>query len=323
MVTRTDNDKIVIEENELSEALNEAESGSPASGHAVRDYFGTDEIFSRVVASADEEFGKSWRLLYFSGVAAGLSIGLSFLSRAAVTAEVMPDGSALIGNLIYPIGFMLIVLGRYQLFTENTLTPVTLVLTRIASVPMLLSNWGVVLAGNLTGAMLMGLVMATSGVLGAESAEVAASFGEHGLALSWGTLFTKAIVAGWIVASMVWLVHAAQDTISRIVIVFLLMFLIPSADLFHCIIGACEVFYMVFEGLATLPDGLFNFFLPVLLGNTLGGVTLVAILNFAQTSENLIPEGHENARRLTLNEWLTGFYRYGVETPEDAEKKAA
>lgn len=312
MAVQKENDReLIVDEDTLSEVINESKSGSPAAGHAVSDYFGTDEIFSRVIASADEEFGKSKRLLYFSGVAAGLSIGLSFLARAAVTAEVMPDGSALIANLIYPIGFMLIVLGRYQLFTENTLTPVTLVLTRIASVPMLLSNWGVVLAGNLTGALIIGLVMATSGVLEPEAAEVAASFGEHGLSLPWFSLFIKAIVAGWIVASMVWLVHAAQDTISRIVIVFLLMFLIPSADLFHCIIGACEVFYMVFDGLATLPDGFFNFFLPVLLGNTLGGVTLVAILNFAQTRDRRIPERDCEIVPLTTREWLTGYYTYG------------
>jgi len=305
-----DREKKSIDEEELVERLTESEGASPSAGHAVSDYFGTDEIFSRVVASADEEFGKSKRLLYFSGLAAGLSIGLSFLARATVTAEVGPE-SALIGNLIYPIGFMLIVLGRYQLFTENTLTPVTLVLTRVASVPMLLSNWATVLAGNLTGALIMGLVMATSGVLGTEAAEVAVGFGEHGLELGWSTLFVKGIIAGWIVASMVWLVHAAQDTISRIFIVFLLMFLIPSADLFHCIIGACEMFYMMFEGLTTFSEGTFSFFLPVLLGNTLGGVTLVAILNFAQTQEHLIARTKGDIVRLTWRQWLTGFYTYG------------
>lgn len=109
--------------------------------------FSTDEIFQRIVAAADEEFARSsFRVLFFSGLAAGLSIGLSFMARAALTAGLPESTSGVIGNLLYPIGFIFIVMGNYQLYTENTLSPVTLVLTRIASLPALLYIWIVVLA---------------------------------------------------------------------------------------------------------------------------------------------------------------------------------
>jgi len=288
--------------------MNQSGSGAPAAGHAVRDYFSTDEIFHRVAASAEEEFSRSTRLLFFSGLAAGLSIGLSFLARAAATGQLPAETSGMIGNLLYPIGFLLIVLGRYQLFTENTLTPVTLVLTRIASLPMLLRNWGVVLIANLIGAGILAVLLAGTGIFEPEAEEAALSFAEHAFELGWGDLFFKGIIAGWLVASMVWLVHAARDTVSRIIIVFFVMYLVPTLDLYHCVIGACEAIYYVLKGGTDIFTAGGLFFLPVLLGNTVGGVLLVAILNFSQTRDDLFPNRDLQQVELTWREWFFGQY---------------
>lgn len=179
----------MINPDDARHALDRAESGAPAAGHAVRDLFSTDEIFQRVVATADEEFVRSSRLLFFSGLAAGLSIGLSFVARAALTAAVPGDSSGLIGAILYPVGFLLIVLGRYQLFTENTLTPVTLVLTKIAAVPQLLRLWGIVLVANVLGAITVALVLAKTGVFDADTAVAAREIAHHGLEVPSGALF--------------------------------------------------------------------------------------------------------------------------------------
>ncbi|NDJ35728.1 MAG: formate/nitrite transporter family protein, partial [Chloroflexi bacterium] len=207
----------------------------------------------------------------------------------------------------YPVGFLLIVLGRYQLFTENTLTPVTLVMTRIASVPALLVNWGVVLSANLLGALLVATLLAATEILSPEAAAAARSFGQHALELSFSALFFKGLIAGWLVASMVWLVHAARDSVSRFLIVYFLMFLIPALGLYHCIIGACEVIYLLYFGGTSIGQAFFGFFLPVLLGNTVGGVLLVAILNYEQTRESRFP-GHSGEPPLTWQEWLFGYH---------------
>jgi formate/nitrite transporter FocA (FNT family)/protein-disulfide isomerase len=293
---------------------NDLSSSAPHQGEAIHDFFGTDEIFQRVAATADEEMSKPIRLMFISGLAAGLSIGLSFYARAAVTAQV-PD-QPLIGNLIYPIGFLLIVIGRYQLFTENTLTPVTLVLTRIASIPTLLRIWGVVLVANMVGATLLAFFMANTSVFTPAAAAKAIDFWDHAEALSWDSLFVKGIMAGWLVASMVWLVHAARDTISRILLVVFMMFIIPSADLFHCIIGLCEAMYAVFEGEATLFTAIFEFFLPVMFGNTIGGVTLVAFLNYSMTADDRFSDRDCGKLELNNREWLFGFYT-GAPMPGD------
>lgn len=288
--------------------LDRSESGAPAAGHAVRDLFSTDEIFQRIVATADEEFVRSNRLLFFSGLAAGLSIGLSFVARAALTAAVPSDTSGLVGGILYPIGFLLIVLGRYQLFTENTLTPVTLVLTRIASVPQLLRLWGVVLAANVAGAAAVALLLAKTGVFDADTMAAALDIAGHALEVPTTDLFWKGVIAGWLVASMVWLNHAARDTTSRFFIVFAIMYLVPAADLFHCIIGACEVLFLVFQGTAGLGEAS-AFFGAVVAGNTVGGVLLVALLNYSQTRARRFPDRNCADLELTWREWFFSIGR--------------
>lgn len=304
------------EEQEERELLDRSESGAPASGHAVRDLFSTDEIFQRLVATADEEFVRPLRLFFWSGLAAGLSVALSFVARAAVIAETGGEGG-LVGNLLYPVGFLLIVLGRYQLFTENTLTPVVLVLARIASLPKLLRLWGVVLGANVIGAALMAWVLATTGVLEPDSAAVALRLARHGMEVAWVDLFWKGVFAGWLVASMVWLNHAARDTITRFFLVFAIMFLVPTADLYHCIVGACEVLYLVFRGGTSLGAAAGEFFLPVVMGNTIGGVLLVAIVNYAQTHAGRFHGRRERGGSLTWRRWL-----FGVSGGPDASDNA-
>lgn len=291
---------------ELRDTIDRSERGAPAAGRAIRDRFSADEIFQRIVATADEEFNRSNRLLFMSGLAAGLALALTFLARSAVTAAIPGNAAELIGNLLYPVGFVLIVMGRYQLFTENTLTPVTLVLTRIASLPSLLRVWGIVIVANVLGAAVGAFVLANTGVFAPETAAVAGGFGEHALTTSWWDLFFKAVFAGNIVAGMVWLMHACRDTTARFLIIVFLMFLIPSTDLYHCITGVCEVLYVVFQGHTSLWAAFAHFFVPVVLGNTVGGVLLVALLNFSQTEDRRFSDRDPRQIELSWSEWLCG-----------------
>ncbi|MFB6274196.1 MAG: formate/nitrite transporter family protein [Salinibacter sp.] len=306
---------------QLREAIDRSESGAPAAGEALRDLFSTDEIFHRLVIAADEEFSRSTRLLFLSGLAAGLSISLSFVGMAALSA-LWPGGpSHLAGSLLYPLGFLLVVMGRYQLFTENTLTPVTLVLTRIASIPRLLHIWGVVLGANVLGAALCAYVLATTSVFTPEMAEVAYGIGDHFLGMTWGELFWKGVFAGWLVASMVWLNYAARSMTARILITFALIYPVAAAELAHCIVGSTEVLYVVFQGDASVWTFLVDFLSPAVLGNTVGGVLLVAILNFSQTRDRRFPHRDCGQLELTWSEWLLG---HAAGRPEaDLEGKAS
>ena len=305
----------------LRETMDRSRRGAPAAGEAVRDLFSADEIFQRIIATADEEFSRSNRLLFMSGIVAGLCITLSFLARAALLGSLPAEWGGLVANLFYPVGFLFIVLGRYQLFTENTLTPVTLVLTRIASLPSLLRVWIVVIVANVLGAAMGAFVLARTGVFTPEAAEVAYGLGEHALSVGWWDLFFKGVFAGNLVAGMVWLVHAARDTTTRFFIVVFLMFLIPAADLFHCIIGAAEVLYVSFQGGATIAGVMTAFFIPVMLGNTVGGVLLVGILNYSHTRERRFPDRDCRLLELSWSEWLLGQHTGDPVTPTFFEEE--
>lgn len=283
-----------------------SESGAPAGGHAVADLFSADEIFRRLSATADEEFRRTPRMLWFSGLAAGVSIGLTFLARMGLTAATDSAG-VFPGDLLYPVGFVVVVLGRYQLFTENSLTPVTLVLTRIASIPALLRLWGVVLAANLVGAGSLAVLLSAPGLLDEEQLAVGRDIAAHAVEVPTGGLFLKAVVAGTIVASMVWLTHSVRDGAARIIIVYLLMLLIPTADLFHCITGFCEVAFGVVQGEATVLEAL-RFLVVVVSGNILGGVLLVATINYGQTAERRFPDRDCSLLQLSWREFLLGHH---------------
>jgi hypothetical protein len=115
----------------------------------VGDRFSGDEIFHRILASADEEIATGTMELLFSGLAAGFAITLTFVGHAAVTA--FYPNNQIIAAVLYPLGFIYIILGRYQLYTENILPPVALVLAHLASLPLLLRVWGLVLFGTSSG----------------------------------------------------------------------------------------------------------------------------------------------------------------------------
>lgn len=287
---------------EICEPTAEDESIAPSTGAVVRDRFSSEEIFSRVIAAAEDEILSRDRRLFFSAFAAGLAITLTVLLYTTVTHA--SGGAPLIGAILYPLGFIYIIIGNYQLYTENTLPPVTLVFERLISVPALLKNWGLVLTGNLAGGAVGAATLAFTGVLSSGAATTAASIALTGVATPWWDLFFKAVIAGFIVAGVVWLEYAARDTISRVVLVYLAFLAIPLGGLYHIVVSATEVLFLVFRGEVGLWVGATEFALPVLLGNTAGGVILVTVVNYFQVEQRDY-HAHEHVR-LSLREWLIG-----------------
>lgn len=301
---------------EIEAATEHAESGAPAAGWAVADRFSSDEIFQRVLASADEEVATGTQELFFSGLAAGFAIVITFVGHAAVSAY-FPENT-LLGALLYPIGFIYIILGRYQLYTENTLPPVALVLARLASLPLLLRVWGVVLVANVVGAGLGAFVLAHSHVLSPDAMEVGAEFTRTGLETGWWDVFFKAVFAGWLVAGVVWLDHAVSDSVGRLLLIYVVFYTIAAAELYHVITTAADALFFLFVGEAGLLAVFSEFWLPVLLGNTVGGVFLVALVNYGQTERQRFPEVRELSTREWLFSWKGGRERASMDI-EDIE----
>ncbi|MCL9812654.1 formate/nitrite transporter family protein [Natranaeroarchaeum aerophilus] len=288
-----------------NDTVERSHMGAPAVGEAVHDRFSADEVYQRIVVAADEEITASGRELFFSGIAAGFAITITFLLYASVSAT---TDSKFVASLLYPLGFLYIIIGGYQLYTENTLPPVTLTLERLASIPALFRHWTIVLAGNFAGGTIGAIVLTWGGVFDPAAATEALEISRHAMEVGWWSLFFKAVFAGLIVAGVVWVGFASRDTISRIVITYLAFLGIPLGGLFHVVVTYTEVLYLIFHGELALLPGVTGIVVPVLLGNTIGGVALVTIVNYFQTSENRLESARFDGieRRLTVREWLFG-----------------
>jgi nucleotide-binding universal stress UspA family protein len=141
------------------------------------------------------------------------------------------------------------------------------------------------------------------------TAQVAIGFAEKGIATPAADLFVKAAFAGLMVAGVVWINFAARDTISRLVVVYLAFLAIPMGNLFHVVVSFTEVVYLALVAGVDPVPALGGFVLPVLLGNTLGGVVLVTVVNYYQTSDQRLQiDRFRNVRRLSLREWMVGSW---------------
>lgn len=283
---------------------------APSEGETISDFFAFEEIFTRVLSTADHELEASNRYLFWSGLGAGGAIGLTFVARVIFTDLAGESEPGIVGNLLYPLGFLIIVLGRYQLFTENTLTPVVLVLMKLASVANLFRLWLVVLIANLLGALAVAAILAFFDVFTPARLMKAIEIGHHAYMADWFQIFSKAMIAGWVVAAMVWLVHSGRDSVSKILSVFILMYFIGVGGFFHVITSSVEVFFLSFRTDVSFLSIFPNFILPVLLGNTIGGVIFVAVLNWAMFAEHEDSEIFERyGERLPWREWAFGVRR--------------
>jgi formate/nitrite transporter FocA (FNT family) len=246
----------------------------------VADSKSAGEILETIIEDGREELERASLGLAFSGFAAGLNISFGMVALAIVAS--LTGGVGLAAYFAYPLGFLIVILGRAQLFTENTVTPVTVVLMGEKGIWNMLRFWAVVFVSNMVGTALFAAVLVYGQVLESGPFELLLGYAGEKLGYGWWTTFLKAIFGGWVVAIAAWLVAASRDTISQAFFVYALTFLIPAAGLVHCVAGAAEGMTAVFAGRVPFSEFLFAFLLPTTLGNIVGGVVLVTLLNYGQ-----------------------------------------
>lgn len=221
--------------------------------------------------------------LLMSGLSAGLDVGFSLFFMAAVLTLLGPATPplltrVLLGNM-YAVGFIFVILGRSELFTEHTALAVFPVLRGSATIGQLARLWVLVYASNLAGAALFALFAVNLGPsLGVIEASAFATISHELVDHGAGTIMLSALAAGWLMGLLSWLVAAAQDTLSRVVLVWLITFGMGLTGLHHCIVGTVEVLSGVFTSSALTVSDFAHFLLWTTLGNTVGGVALVALI---------------------------------------------
>src|SRR5215216_3722543 len=146
----------------------------------------------------------------------------------------------------------------------------------------MLRLWAVIFVSNILGVLVFALVIYYGSVLSPAATELLLGEVTTKMAAGFWEVTLKAVIGGWLVALIAWMVAAAQDTISQIFFIWLLVLLIPAAGLAHCIAGSAEVLISVFSGETSWTEYLGRFLLPATLGNTIGGLVLVTLLNYGQ-----------------------------------------
>jgi formate/nitrite transporter FocA (FNT family) len=242
----------------------------------------TEVVYEAIREEGENELRRSAPALAWDGLAAGLSMGFSLAAEGLLRSH-LPDAPwrPLVAKLGYSVGFLIIVMGRHQLFTENTLTVILPLLQkptakRFARVARL---WAVVLAANLAGALAFAWVAGHTEIFRHETRAAFAEIGREAMEGGHWTIFLRGLFAGWLIAMMVWMLPAAES--ARFFVVVVMTWLVAVSGLAHVVAGSIDVLYVVASNGARWSV-YFGWVIPALAGNIVGGTTLVAALGHAQ-----------------------------------------
>lgn len=245
-------------------------------------------IYEVVRREGEEEMCRPAVSLWWSGVAAGLSISFSLLTEGMLQLH-LPNGAwrPLITSLGYPVGFLMVVLARQQLFTENTIRAVLPLAADFtaANLGSLGRMWGIVFAANMTGTLIAAGFCTFTPVLTPDLRAQMLDISRHMMENGWAAMFFKGIASGFLIAAMVWLIPNAEA--AQFHVVTLMTYLIALGGFTHVVAGSVEAFLLLVNAQLGLWHMIAGFTAPVLLGNIVGGTALFAVISYAQIMKEL------------------------------------
>ncbi|WP_232802467.1 formate/nitrite transporter family protein [Alloalcanivorax mobilis] len=270
------------EKQEHAEAVNEKELPSRAAA-----------VHERLRIDGDKELERDAMALLWSAIAAGISMSASMMARGLLHAH-LPESNVgfLVESMGYTLGFLIVILARQQLFTENTVTAVLPFMSHptLNSLGRLLRLWGVVLVGNVFGAGLAAFTFLHLPMFSPEVSDAFVRIGEKVMENDPMSMFAKSIVAGWLIATMVWVLPAADQAKSWIILI--MTYAVAIGEFPHIIVGASEILYLVFAGKLPWIDFFLHFGLPTLAGNIIGGTFIFALISHAQIRNDMDLQRH-------------------------------
>lgn len=240
------------------------------------------QIYEQVSRNARRELARPSKALAVSGLVGGLTMGLTGLSVSAVSAQLGTGNVAqFVAYMLYPMGFMAVILGRGQLFTENTLYPVALILTERRHFLATLRLWCIVFSSNVAGALLFAILCARTKALQPDILGALTQFGVDAASYSAKHIFWSAVVGGWIIALVAWLVSGSHSITGSVALIWTLTFIVGLGRFAHCIAASGEIIAAVLAHKLALAAYIKWLALAVA-GNISGGVLLVTLLEYGQ-----------------------------------------
>jgi len=241
-----------------------------------------EEIYKQVATNAREELKRTSLALAISGFAGGMFMGLSALGTAVALAMLgHTNGAVMVSRMFYPLGFIVVIIGRAQLFTENTLYPVALVLTEKRYFWHTLRLWAVVLPSNVLGAFVFASLVSLTPALNPNFVAELSRLGLDAIVNPSQTVFWSGVMGGWIIALAAWLVSGSHSITGSVMIIWMLTFIVGLGNFAHCIATSGEILVAVLIHHAawmSYPRWLW----PAVMGNICGGVGMVTLLEYGQ-----------------------------------------
>jgi formate/nitrite transporter FocA (FNT family) len=246
-------------------------------------------IFEAIRREGEHELLRPVSALWWSGVAAGLAISTSVLCKGFLV-SILPqaDWAAGVSNLGYTVGFLIVILGRMQLFTENTITPILPLLlapTR-SNVAKTARLWGIVFTANLVGCAAAALVLVHGHILPGVRFEGILAVARHYAEADAFEHFAWGIPAGFLIAALVWILPRMKSA-GEVLMIVIVTYMIGLGGMSHVVAGSTELFILVARGELGIGAAVFNGVLPALAGNVLGGTGIFAALTYAQVREEI------------------------------------
>lgn len=245
-------------------------------------------VYEIVRTEGEAELARPTSSLLWSGLAAGLSIGFSVFTQATLR-DHLPDAPwrPLVECWGYAVGFLIVILARQQLFTEITLSAMLPFLANpsIGKLLQMMRLWVLVFVANLVGTVIFGAGIAFD-ILNTPTIRAAAlAIAREAMEPSIGYMLLRAVAAGWLIATVVWLLPSADN--SRFPVIALLTYLIALFHFSHIVAGSVEASSLIFAGELGVGHAITHFYLPTLIGNIIGGSALFALISYAQIAEEL------------------------------------
>ena len=247
-----------------------------------------DEIWDESVEEGERRLDRGTAGLVASGLVGGVDVMLGVLALTVISGALavsVPEQIAHIGgSLAFGIGFVLLIVGRSELFTENFLIPVGAVIRGGRSIASLVRLWGVTMVANLLAIVTLALIFSRNGIVPAETFDAAGSMADTFAERDFVTALLSAILAGTTMTLLSWLTHAVELDVSRILVALLIGFVLAVPSLNHAVVSVGEMAFGLFAETpekATWTDLAQNFPVAVL-GNLIGGLGFVTLMKLLQ-----------------------------------------
>jgi formate-nitrite transporter family protein len=247
-----------------------------------------DEIWDESVVEGNRRLSRGAVGLAATGLVGGVDVMFGIVALTVVSgalAVAVPEQIAHVGgSLVFGIGFVLLIVGRSELFTENFLVPVGAVLGGVGTPRSLVRLWGVTMVGNLIGVIAFAAILVRAGVVPPDALKAAGKICDTVAERDVVGALLSAFLAGTAMTLFTWLTHAADSDSARVMISLLLGFIIAAPALNHAVVGVGEMAFGLLAGTAeaaTWTDLVRNFGIAVG-GNLAGGLGFVTVMRVLQ-----------------------------------------